>query len=159
MRDHRVIVVSVNYRLNIFGFPNAQALGNENLDPGLMDQRKAVEWVYQNIHSFGGDANRMILFGQSAGSMSVDKYIYAYPTDPLVSGFIAQSGLADSSIGAPDPQGTNFTYVASQLGCTSSPDKDKIFSCMQQANATDVIQVYNNYNASDNGGASLGFVP
>ena len=72
---------------------------------------------------------------------------------------MAQSELADSPIGAPDPQGTNFTYVASQLGCTSSPDKDKIFSCVQKANATNVIQVYDNYNASNNGGASLSFAP
>ncbi|EKG11389.1 Carboxylesterase type B [Macrophomina phaseolina MS6] len=68
VKDHQdVIVVALNYRVNIFGFPNSAALGGEHLNPGLEDQRKAVEWVYENIHAFGGDADRMILFGQSAG--------------------------------------------------------------------------------------------
>jgi carboxylesterase type B len=53
--------------LNIFGYPDAAALNGENLNPGLMDHRKAIEWVYQNIHAFGGNADQMILFGQSAG--------------------------------------------------------------------------------------------
>lgn len=56
-----------SYRVTIFGFPNAAALNGEHLNPGLEDQRKAVEWVSQNIRAFGGDPDRMILFGQSAG--------------------------------------------------------------------------------------------
>lgn len=59
--------VCTSYRLNIFGFPKAAALDGHNMNPGLLDQRKAVEWVCQNIHAFGGDAEKMILFGQSAG--------------------------------------------------------------------------------------------
>ncbi|GME48564.1 Para-nitrobenzyl esterase [Neofusicoccum parvum] len=154
-----VIVVALNYRVNIFGFPNSAALDGQHLNPGLEDQRKAVEWVYQNIHAFGGDADRMILFGQSAGGMSVDKYTYAYPDDPLVSGFIAQSGLADSSIGAADPSGTNFTYVASQLGCPTNASADAILSCMQAAPAPSIAAVLNTYNASAHPGRPLSFVP
>ncbi|KAL0261343.1 hypothetical protein SLS55_002773 [Diplodia seriata] len=68
VRDHQdVIVVALNYRVTIFGFPNAAALNGQHLNPGLEDQRKAVEWVSQNIRAFGGDPDRMILFGQSAG--------------------------------------------------------------------------------------------
>ena len=172
------MLILPSYRVNIFGYPNAAALDGQNLNPGLLDQRKAVEWVYDNIHAFGGDASRMILFGQSAGSvsspyttqapatiansrhrsMSVDKYAYAWKTDPLVYGLISQSGLADSSIGVSDPEGTNFTYVASKVGCTGG-DKDDILACMQSANATDIIDVLDTYNATENGGSSLSFTP
>jgi carboxylesterase type B len=62
-----VIANVFSYRLNIFGYPNAAALDGTHLNPGLLDNRKAVEWVYNNIRPFGGDPDRMILFGQSAG--------------------------------------------------------------------------------------------
>lgn len=47
-------------------------------------QRLAVEWVHQNIANFGGDPDRILLFGQSAGAVSVDTYSYAvrYPDPP-----------------------------------------------------------------------------
>ncbi|KAL1615222.1 hypothetical protein SLS54_009153 [Diplodia seriata] len=157
VRDHQdVIVVALNYRVTIFGFPNAAALNGQHLNPGLEDQRKAVEWVSQNIRAFGGDPDRMILFGQSAGGMSVDKYAYAHPTDPLVSGLIAQSGLADAGISNTDTAGTNFTYVAAQLGCTTDDDDATILACMQQANASAIIAVLDSYNGSSQ---SLSFTP
>ncbi|EME88467.1 acetylcholinesterase/Butyrylcholinesterase [Pseudocercospora fijiensis CIRAD86] len=153
-RDQNVIVVSMNYRLNIFGSPGASALDGRNLNPGLMDQRKAVEWVYTNIHAFGGDAEKMVLFGQSAGGGSVDMYTYAYPNDPLVKGFIAQSGTASNGA---VPNGSNFTYVASKVGCGTTSSADEEFQCMQKANATALIQVYNTYHAPLNHGKPLSF--
>jgi len=70
--------------LNLFGFPNAAALDNHNLNPGFLDQRKAIEWVYYNIEAFGGDPSKMIIFGQSSGSSTVGAYLYAWPDDPLI---------------------------------------------------------------------------
>ncbi|PSN61504.1 alpha/beta-hydrolase [Corynespora cassiicola Philippines] len=153
-KDQNVVVVAINYRLNIFGYPNAAALDRKNLNPGLLDQRKAVEWVHSNIRAFGGNPDQMILFGHG---MAVDKYAYAWPTDPIVKGFIAQSGTASGG-SSPDLTGSNFTYVASQLGCASS-NKDEEFSCMQNVNASAIIELYNKYNASMNGGRSLSFQP
>lgn len=97
----------------------------------------------------------MILFGDSAGSSCVDKYIYAWPHDPLVKGFIMQSGQGEIS-GDPNDH-SNFTYIADKLGC--SGDKDEMFRCMQQANADDIIQILNTYNATANGGKVLNFQP
>lgn len=71
---------------------------------------------------------------------------------------IAQSGSASRSYSY-DASGSNFTYVASQLGCDTSESKDAIFECVQSKPATDVIAVYNKYNASSNNGASLSFGP
>jgi hypothetical protein len=89
--------------------------------------------------------------------MAVDKYAYAYPEDPIVKGFIAQSGTASGGSSS-DSVYSNFTYVASQVGCSSS-NKDQEFACMQKTNATAIIEVYNKYNATTNGGRSLSFQP
>jgi carboxylesterase type B len=91
--------------------------------------------------------------------MAVDAYTYAYPFDPLVRGFIAQSGTVGTSSYTFDPTGSNFTYIASQLGCDTTATKDEIFSCMQSKPATDVISIYNKYNATLNNGLSLSFGP
>ncbi|GKT78200.1 carboxylesterase [Colletotrichum tofieldiae] len=87
-----VVLVSLNYRLNVFGFP-----GNPNSAPnlGLLDVRLAVQWIRDNIENFGGDANRITLFGQSAGGSLVDYYSYAYASDPIANGFISMSGTAN----------------------------------------------------------------
>lgn len=58
----------MNYRLNIFGFALSEALrSNNSLNVGLRDQRLALEWVRGNIAWFGGDPNRVTIFGQSSG--------------------------------------------------------------------------------------------
>ena len=70
-----VVLVNFNYRLGIFGFSGAPGL-TQNV--GLLDQRLAVEWVRDNIAGFGGDPNRITIFGHSAGGASTDYYNYAW---------------------------------------------------------------------------------
>ncbi|KAJ5664571.1 hypothetical protein N7507_005302 [Penicillium longicatenatum] len=65
-RSQEHIVVTINYRVNIMGFPNAASLSSQNL--GVFDTRAAVEWLSENIAAFGGDPERIIIWGQSAGS-------------------------------------------------------------------------------------------
>ncbi|KAK5113500.1 hypothetical protein LTR62_003369 [Meristemomyces frigidus] len=74
-----VIYVSMNYRLGAFGWlsgPTFQANGTANA--GLYDQRFALEWVQANIAKFGGDPNRVTVFGESAGGGSIMHQITAY---------------------------------------------------------------------------------
>ncbi|KAG6040316.1 hypothetical protein E4U41_000912 [Claviceps citrina] len=74
-----VMHVAMNYRLGFFGFAQSDALqkeGSENA--GLRDQRLALEWVRDNIASFGGDPSRVTIFGQSSGGLSVGMHIMAY---------------------------------------------------------------------------------
>ncbi len=92
-----MIVVTVNYRLNIFGFMahpglTAESPAGASGNYGLLDQVAALRWVQQNITSFGGDPARVTIAGQSAGAASVHFLIGS----PLASGLfhqaIAQSG-------------------------------------------------------------------
>ena len=55
--NHDIVVVSINYRTNVFGFPGAPGL--EHLNPGLLDQRMGVEWTRDNIEAFGGDPEKI----------------------------------------------------------------------------------------------------
>jgi para-nitrobenzyl esterase len=90
-----VIVVTINYRLGFLGFLAQSAIdaeGHLNGNYGLMDQQFALKWVRRNIAGFGGDPNRVTIFGESAGGQSV----YAHLASPIASGLfrgaIAESG-------------------------------------------------------------------
>lgn len=91
-----MVVVSVYYRLDSFGFlahPNFTSdplLGDFNA--GFQDQILALRWVQENIASFGGDPSRVTINGQSAGGGSVQMHMIANEGgDKLFSGAIAQS--------------------------------------------------------------------
>jgi para-nitrobenzyl esterase len=74
--NHGVVLVTINYRLGIFGFLAHPALTRESKvhasgNYALMDQILALQWVHDNIARFGGDPNDVTVFGQSAGSMDI----------------------------------------------------------------------------------------
>jgi carboxylesterase type B len=83
-----VLVVTFNYRLNVFGQPNAPQLSSatQSQNFGLLDVDAAIQWVHLNIANFGGDPERIILFGQSAGGTAADLYSYMHPHDNIVKG-------------------------------------------------------------------------
>lgn len=68
------IIVTLTYRLGVLGFPGAPG---ETHNLGLHDQRRAVEWVQQNIANFGGDLNKVTPFGQSSGGVAADWWTFA----------------------------------------------------------------------------------
>ncbi|KAK6069852.1 chlorogenic acid esterase precursor [Seiridium cupressi] len=141
-QDH--VVVSFNYRINIFGFPNAAGLDDDKQNLGLLDQRLAVEWVRDNIAAFGGDVNRIGLWGQSAGAISVAYYSYTYPKDPIVSSLLMDSGNEYLDITSVDTPHSNFTFMASQFGCGDLKPREEL-ACMRRVDAfaiTDFIHEY-----------------
>ncbi|KAJ4112467.1 hypothetical protein NW768_011631 [Fusarium equiseti] len=134
-RSQKHIVVQVQYRLNFLGFPNAAGLVKEgkNLNLGLLDQRLAVEWVRDNIARFGGDPNRITLWGESAGAYAVDGYLFAWSDNPIVKGVIADSGnaLAIERVLGDEKNHTGFTNSAKALGC-GNLSSDEELECMRQ---------------------------
>ncbi|XP_054161578.1 acetylcholinesterase-like, partial [Oppia nitens] len=85
-----VVVVSVNYRLGKFGFMYGGSEAPANV--GLYDQLLGLQWVRDNIHRFGGDKDRVTIFGQSAGSWSVMSHILSPLSKGLFQRAILQSG-------------------------------------------------------------------
>lgn len=154
--DH--IVVSFNYRLGIFGFPNADGLPHQNL--ALLDTRAVVEWCQENIAAFGGDPSRMVLWGQSAGSMMADYYGFAYPDDPIVTGLILDSATAFTPFfTVNDTSRSNFTFVADHVGCDGlADDPDQLLSCMRGVDGDVINGFIANYSGTD-GFPELAFVP
>ncbi|KAF2717201.1 acetylcholinesterase [Polychaeton citri CBS 116435] len=146
-RTKEHIVVSLNYRLNLFGFPNAAGLDEQNL--GLSDQRLAVEWCEQNIAAFGGDPSRMVIWGQSAGSQAVSFYSFAYPDDPIVTGLIQDSGSAGPIRSNSDPCHTNFTFISESVGCEGlAGDPPAQLACMRAVDATTLENFFASYQES-----------
>src|SRR6478609_2408061 len=93
------VVVSVNYRLGLFGFLAHPALSAESPDHvsgnyGLLDQIEGLGWVRRNIAAFGGDPDRVTVFGESAGGISVDCLMVMPAARGLFHGAIAQSATA-----------------------------------------------------------------
>jgi para-nitrobenzyl esterase len=90
---HRgVILVSLNYRLNVFGFLTHPEIIKTSPDGfvanwGFLDQKAAIDWVGRNIANFGGDPQNITIFGQSAGGGSV----YAHLNAPLAKGSFAKA--------------------------------------------------------------------
>ena len=134
--DENLVVVTFNYRINIFGFSGAPG---EPQNVGILDQRLAVEWVQTNIAGFGGDAAKITFAGQSAGAVSIDYHLHAFKAHPIARAVILQSGTA-ASFPPNTPQMTSdaFLAVASLVGCGSSPSRTTT-ACMRQINATAIM--------------------
>lgn len=137
--DQDVVVVSIGYRVGLMGFPSVPELFND-VNLGLLDQRLAVEWVRDNVELFGGDSERITIFGQSAGGRAVDIYSFAWvnATDPVVNGFIPMSGAAPQTTGyKPNPKG--WFELSRRLGCGGEEKGKTTVACLQGKKLDEVL--------------------
>ncbi|KAJ5396967.1 hypothetical protein N7509_005080 [Penicillium cosmopolitanum] len=120
------IAVTLNYRLSAWGFISSSQVsdtGNTNL--GLRDQRLALQWIRENIAAFGGDPDKVTIWGESAGGMSVGYHLTAYGgrDDKLFRAGIMESG---GSIAAGPSNYTtyqsSYDEIVSQVDCTNTED-------------------------------------
>ncbi|KAM0319905.1 hypothetical protein ACHAPQ_010180, partial [Fusarium lateritium] len=145
-----VMLISLNYRLGIFGFPGNPSTAS-NL--GLLDLRQALLWIRQNAPSFGGDVDRITLFGQSAGAGMIDFYSYAYKSDPIASGFVLMSATVDGFPAlSKESTASRWSRIAAAAGCRSN-NTDSVTECMKGKTTDDILGAF----GSDE--TSIGAVP
>ena len=100
--SEQVIIVTTNYRLGVFGWFSSRHLRDtsEGLDKssnfGQLDLIKSLEWVKSNIKYFGGDANNVTVFGESAGGHNILTLLASPLSDGLFHRAISQSGYVES---------------------------------------------------------------
>lgn len=136
-----VIAVDMNYRLGMWGFLQTPALVAEgSSNAGLIDQRLALQWIQENIGAFGGDPERVVVWGESAGAQSIAYHLLSHDgrDDGLYRGAILESGgptgcqvqdLAYYSVPVENLTRTVGCYTASdQLACLRGLDQDKLFA-------------------------------
>jgi para-nitrobenzyl esterase len=95
------VVVSLNYRLGIFGFLADKDLGANSGDYGLQDQQAALRWVQNNVAKFGGDPSNVTIYGESAGGSSVCDAIASPTAKGLFERGISVSGEYNTLLGSP----------------------------------------------------------
>ena len=131
-RKGRIIVVSANYRLGVFGFmahPAFNAADNGNF--GLEDQRAAMAWVKRNIIRFGGDPNNVTIGGESAGAGSVCMHLTASES---VKGLFDKAVIMSAGCLAPLPE----VKVGATFGLSVAADP--AVNCTDQSTAIDCLR-------------------
>jgi carboxylesterase type B len=125
-----IIFVTVNYRIGGFGFlPGTEILKDGSSNLGLKDQRLGLQWVADNIASFGGDPDKVTIWGESAGAISVfDQMVindgdHTYKGKPLFRGGIMNSGSVIPADPVDCPKGqVVYDTVVEAAGCKGNAD-------------------------------------
>ncbi|XP_060066604.1 carboxylesterase 1D-like [Ylistrum balloti] len=149
-----VIVVSINYRLGVFGFlstGDAALPGNY----GLWDMIEALKWVNKNIASFGGDPESVTIFGESAGGFAVS-YLSVIPSNEgLFKRVISQSGASVSEFWDVHDPFRLTKRVGSYVGCItendSTVDKKALVGCLKEKSAEDLFKAQSDPSTTDFG--------
>ncbi|OJJ30013.1 hypothetical protein ASPWEDRAFT_177744 [Aspergillus wentii DTO 134E9] len=146
--DMPVVFVAINYRVGGFGFlAGSEILADGASNLGLLDQRLALEWVADNIEAFGGDPNKTVIWGESAGSISVFDQMAMYDGDinykgsPLFRGAIMDSGSVVPAEKVDGKKGQEvYDAVVAYAGCSSQKDT---LECLRGLEYTDFLNAVN----------------
>ncbi|XP_077445428.1 acetylcholinesterase [Stigmatopora argus] len=127
-----VIVVSMNYRIGAFGFLALDGSSEAPGNVGLLDQRMALQWVQDNIHSFGGNPKQVTIFGESAGGASVGFHLLSPDSRPVFTRAILQSGVPNTPWATVSPAEARrrAMQLAKLVGCNGGNDTE-IVDCLR----------------------------
>jgi para-nitrobenzyl esterase len=153
LASHGVIVVTINYRLGVFGFLGAEELRSRDTatgstgNYGVMDAIHGLKWVRENIASFGGNPENVTIFGESAGSSLVASLLSAptdYTTDSegddLFHAAILESGGFVKWSSFPMATAQNqYEGIMEKLGCTTDYyDEEVVMDCLINSSQEEV---------------------
>ena len=126
-RNHDVVVVTHNHRLNVYGYLNLEAIGGEEFamsaNVGMLDIVAVLEWVRANIASFGGDPGNVTIFGQSGGGGKVIALMAMPAAKGLFHRAIVQSGPFLKAL-SPDYSQRVAELLMDELGLSKSQVKE-----------------------------------
>jgi len=147
-KDGKLVVVTLNYRLNLFGFLAHPALDGEGHafgNYGLMDMQAALKWVQRNIAAFGGDARNVTLGGQSAGAGAAAAHVISPGAAGLFHRAIFQSGGYSpfAPLKTARERGTKFADAA---GCMGS--NTQIAKCLRALPAAKIAALSGTVSAT-----------
>ncbi|XP_011149322.1 venom carboxylesterase-6-like [Harpegnathos saltator] len=139
--DHDVILVTANFRLGPLGFLSTEDMecpGNI----GMKDQAQVIRWVHENIASFGGDPNRVTIFGESAGGASVHYHMMSPLSQGLFHRAISQSGTSHCpwTLTKPGFAKEKAKVLGERLNCPTGSSKELI-ACLRTKSATDITGI------------------
>ncbi|XP_033126579.1 cholinesterase 1-like [Anneissia japonica] len=137
---NNVIMVSTNYRLGAFGF---LATGDEALpgNYGLFDQAEALKFVYENIAAFGGDPNKITIYGESAGGASVGHHLISPISQDFFSQAILQSGSAVAPWGLEkdmEKARRDADQLAFFTGCGAAKSSAEMADCLRDVDQRNI---------------------
>ncbi|MGW6928685.1 carboxylesterase/lipase family protein [Lentzea sp. NPDC054927] len=142
------VVVTINYRLGVFGFFGYPGLPGSGAF-GIADQQAALKWVQRNARAFGGDARNVTIFGESAGGLSVCAQLASPGAAGLFHKAIIQSGACGVTFPT-EPPGTFATLwrprdVVEQLGA-AQPLGCQDIACLRALPVTKLLPVHNAFS-------------
>lgn len=144
MDTKEVIVVTIQYRLGVFGF---LASGDENCQGnfGLKDQNLALRWVRKNIRAFGGDSHKITLMGQSVGAASVQYQMLSEQSNGLFQKAILMSGTAGNFWSLTKDPETIFRRFAAtaQVPLAYSQKSGTIVDSLRKKSARELLEYQN----------------
>jgi len=141
--DKDVVMVSINYRLAIMG---GLYLDKDNVpgNQGLRDQILALQWVQENIGQFGGDKDKVTIFGESAGGMSVFNLILSPAAKGLFSAAISQSGSPLSPFVGLDKHPRHYALkLIEELGGNPDGPVEEQLKLLQETDAIKLLNLAN----------------
>jgi len=128
-RKRDVVTVTINHRLNSFGFLHLTELGGEKYSQasnvGMLDAIAALQWVHDNIANFGGDPNNVTIFGQSGGAGKVSTLLAMPGAKGLFHRAIVQSGSNLRGISASDATKSALALMA-KLNVKTADELQKV---------------------------------
>ena len=146
LAERGAVVVTINYRLGALGYLAHPLLSAESEHDasgnfGTLDQVAALEWVQRNIASFGGDPDRVAIFGESAGSWSVNQLMATPLARGLFQAAIGQSGGGFGASGNARPKAAAESAGQRFVEALVGPDVEPSLAAMRSASASDVAGV------------------
>ncbi|KAH7243725.1 Alpha/Beta hydrolase protein [Fusarium redolens] len=132
-----IVVFTFNYRTNAFGFPNSPDISTDEINLGIYDQQLAMEWVQRNARAFGGDPDKVTIWGESAGAMSVDIHVNRYTSPPFRAAMMFSGQMSVGYLGstASHRDTSYWDNLTSVVGC-QGPDQ---LQCMRDVPADTLI--------------------